>query len=247
MIYGTGDTHTPIDIKKLNSKNFPEEKTMTKNDYVIIMGDFGLWWKNNTDKTEIYWTDWLNNKNFTTLFVDGNHENHFRLLSGMTAPEIIEANLSLPRYKEYTIEEKFGGYVGRISDSIYHLRRGEIYIIEGKKFFVMGGAYSIDKINRIEGISWWKEEEPNNKEIYYGLDNLKNHNNQVDYILGHTAPGSILEQIYPGVNEKYDYTSRFFDHIRTLVRYDQFYCGHWHEDIDYHKYHFLFRRVIPIV
>ena len=43
-IFLTGDTHIPIDISKLNSKNFPEGKNLTKDDYVIVLGDFGLLW-----------------------------------------------------------------------------------------------------------------------------------------------------------------------------------------------------------
>lgn len=42
MIYITGDTHCSIDIRKLNIKNFPEQRNMTKSDYVIIAGDFGV-------------------------------------------------------------------------------------------------------------------------------------------------------------------------------------------------------------
>ena len=70
MIYITGDTHIPIDIKKLNTKNFSEQKTLTKEDYVIICGDFGGVW--NGKNEEKYWLNWLKNKNFTTLFIDGN-------------------------------------------------------------------------------------------------------------------------------------------------------------------------------
>ena len=44
MIYITGDTHIPIDIAKLNEYNFPMQKNLTKNDYVIICGDFGGVW-----------------------------------------------------------------------------------------------------------------------------------------------------------------------------------------------------------
>ena len=43
-IYVTGDTHQSIDIHKLTTSNFPEQKELTKNDYVIICGDFGLLW-----------------------------------------------------------------------------------------------------------------------------------------------------------------------------------------------------------
>ena len=51
MIFITGDTHGEIDIAKLNSKNFPQGNDLTKNDYVIILGDFGFIWKNEPDKT----------------------------------------------------------------------------------------------------------------------------------------------------------------------------------------------------
>ena len=73
MIFITGDTHIPLDISKLNSDKFPQQKELTKNDYVIICGDFGgIWYGNEKDN---YWLNWLEKKNFTTLFVDGNHEN----------------------------------------------------------------------------------------------------------------------------------------------------------------------------
>lgn len=39
MIYVTGDTHANIDIAKLNTTKFPQQKELTKNDFVIICGD----------------------------------------------------------------------------------------------------------------------------------------------------------------------------------------------------------------
>lgn len=221
MIYATGDTHAPIDIRKLNTKNFPEQKEMTKSDYLIILGDFGLWWGNNIkDKTEMYWRKWLNDKKFTTLFLDGNHENHRRLHSGVIAPEVINGTGYYSDSRGYLVEKKFSGYVGRIAGSIYHLRRGEVYTIEGKKFFVMGGAESVDKLSRTEGRSWWREEVPNNKEFYYGLDNLDAHNRSVDYILGHTAPESIINKYlnknYYGVQ---DPVTKFFDRVIETTQF----------------------------
>ena len=40
MIYVTGDIHA--DPSRFNMDNFPEQKEMNKNDFVIICGDFGL-------------------------------------------------------------------------------------------------------------------------------------------------------------------------------------------------------------
>lgn len=249
MIYGVGDTHTPANIHKLNTKNFPQQRNMTKDDYIIVMGDFGLIWDHVMTKADRYWMEWLNNKNFTTLFLDGNHENHYKLLSGITAPDVVNSNGDYIDENGYIIEKKFGGYVGKISDSIYHLRRGEIYIIEGKKFFVMGGAASIDKLNRIEGISWWKEEEPSNKEFYYGLDNLDKHHKTVDYILGHTAPESIIKKYIlhnKDLSGKPDSNTKFFDRVIEITQFKKFYCGHWHKDLVFDKYHFLYENIVLI-
>ena len=78
MIYITGDTHGGF--QRFGSKYFPQQKNMGREDYVIITGDFGgLWDGSNKDQ---YWLDWLEEKPFTTLFVDGNHEN-FDLLNAL--------------------------------------------------------------------------------------------------------------------------------------------------------------------
>lgn len=42
MIYLTGDTHIPIDIDKLSYKSFPEQKQLTRDNFIIVLGDFGL-------------------------------------------------------------------------------------------------------------------------------------------------------------------------------------------------------------
>lgn len=76
-IFVTGDLHGQIDIRKLNKRNFPIQDELTKEDYLIIVGDFGLVWHDT--KEEQYWTKWLSTRNFTTLFIDGNHENFDRL------------------------------------------------------------------------------------------------------------------------------------------------------------------------
>ena len=57
MIYVTGDTHGNIDIHKFNTTIFPEGKTLTKDDYVIVCGDFGLVW--NNDAEDKWWQKWL--------------------------------------------------------------------------------------------------------------------------------------------------------------------------------------------
>ena len=78
MIYVTGDCHG--NFQKFSTEQFPEQQKLTKDDYVIVCGDFGgVWNYEKESNNEKYWLDWLNDKPFTTLFVDGNHENFDRL------------------------------------------------------------------------------------------------------------------------------------------------------------------------
>lgn len=72
MIYVTGDTHS--DFRRFSTNIFPEQRDMTKDDCVIICGDFGgIWDKGGESKEEVYWLKWLEEKPFTLLFVDGNY------------------------------------------------------------------------------------------------------------------------------------------------------------------------------
>ena len=65
-IYVTGDIHgKPI---RLNTESFYEQKEFSGNkedNYVIILGDFGLIWNRDTEsKEEKWWLDWLQEKPF---------------------------------------------------------------------------------------------------------------------------------------------------------------------------------------
>ena len=82
MIYITGDTHGGF--QRFGSKYFPQQTQMGRNDYMIICGDFGGLWDGG--QKDQHWLDWLAEKPFTTLFVDGNHEN-FDLLNALPEKE----------------------------------------------------------------------------------------------------------------------------------------------------------------
>lgn len=207
MIYITGDIHGTIDIHKLNTKRFPQQKTMTKNDYLIICGDFGLVWNNS--KTDLYWRKWLENKKFTTLFVDGNHENH-------------------PLLNEFPEETRFGGKVHKISDSVFHLMRGQVYNIDGYKFFTMGGAASHDMWCRTEGVNWWRQELPDSSEYSQAIRNLNAVNWKVDFVITHCAPTKIHNLMMNG-DERNSLTV-FLQHIYRKLKFREWFCGHYHCD-----------------
>lgn len=224
MIYVTGDTHADIDIGKLSTTKFPQQKSLTKEDYLIVCGDFGLVWDGS--RREIYWQDWLTDKNFTTLWVDGNHEN-FDILY------------------EFPLIDKFGGKVREIAPGIFHLDRGQVLTIDDKKIFVMGGARSHDKVYRKEHISWWKEEMPSNEEMERAIAALDENNWTVDYVLTHCAPRTIQTMIADWYEN--DPLVSFLERVRVDLNFKRWYFGHYHIDRQLNEqFVALYNKVVPI-
>ena len=93
MIYVSGDLHGTVECGHncLSFHSWPLGRELTRNDVVIVAGDFGyVWGGGNTDA---YWLKWLEGRPWTMCFVDGNHENH-RLLAAM--PERERCGVQLP-------------------------------------------------------------------------------------------------------------------------------------------------------
>lgn len=229
MVYITGDIHGHIDIEKLSNEKWPEQKYLTEDDLLIIAGDFGLIYHNVQTKQEKYWLDWLNDKPYKIAFIDGNHEN-FELLN--TYPE----------------EEFCGGKVGRITDNIRHLKRGEIFNFDGVKTFCFGGAQSYDKTMRVTGISWWPEEVPSSIEMYHAINTLANNNNSVDVIITHTLPVKIIELGLKLYNEgQIDPTTVFLQQIYDNVSFKKWYAGHFHIDKQIEQINLLYQTIVPLI
>ena len=119
MIYITGDTHgdfTRFSAKRLRRTGLE----LTQEDYIIICGDFGLCWAK--DKTFEYHCKNFEEKPYTILWVQGNHENYDMI-------------------GEYPLEEWHGGKVRHIiRDKVILLERGQVFEIEGKSFFAFGST-----------------------------------------------------------------------------------------------------------
>jgi len=224
MIYITGDTHGVVDIERLSEKRFPEQRNLTRSDYVIICGDFGCVWAGNEMDDPIL--DWLRERNFTTLFVDGNHENFSALNS-------------------YPIEQWHGGKVHFIRPNVIHLMRGQVYKIGSHTFFTMGGAASTDRDFRIEGRSWWPQEMPSEEEYAEAEHNLAQHNYMVDYIITHTAPCSLVP-ILLDPHAVPDQLTRFLDGLTRRVLYRHWYFGHLHLDKDMLNFSAMYNRLVPL-
>jgi len=217
-IFVCGDTHGGSigDLDKLTSRRFPEGKELTKEDYVIVLGDFGFLWNKTPSSFEKDKYEWFDMKPWTTLFLDGNHENFTRL-------------------DKLPLVDMFGSKVGKVNDSIYHLKRGEVYLINGKTFFTMGGGFSIDKLYRRENVSWWAREMPSKEEYQRGLDQLAKVNNKVDYVLTHSCSNKMFEELayHTNLNHKIageDELRNYFDIIRETIKHKMWFFGHFHYD-----------------
>lgn len=250
MVYCCGDIHG--DPRRFSVDSFPEQKEMTRDDFVIILGDFGLVWSNSKD--EKYWLDWLNNKPFTTLFVDGNHENFDLLYT-------------------YPIVDFHGGKAHKIRDNVYHLMRGYVFDICDKKFFAFGGASSHDiqdgildpndfvdmdafidtcrrwqkhgKMFRIKGVSWWEQEMPNDEEMERGRKSLKAVNNEVDFVISHCAPQEVASLI--GFTERDKLTWYFNELLWDGLKFTRWLFGHCHDNKQIMgKFILLYEQIIRI-
>ena len=246
MIYITGDTHS--DFSRFELDKFPIQKELTKDDYVIICGDFGgVWTFEEENSHEKAILNWLEQRNFTTLFVDGNHENFDRLYN-------------------YSIEEWHGGKVHKIRPSVIHLMRGEIFDIDNKKFFAFGGAKSHDiqdgilnldegeKIYemrkrgayfRIRNYSWWDLELPTDEEMKNGIKNLEEVNYKVDYIISHCCPTNIQTLLNPMY--KKDILTDYLQEISEKCEFKKWYFGHYHENRQVNsEFVLLYEDIVPL-
>ena len=206
MIYITGDTHG--DSVRFIENN-REDASWTEGDVLIICGDFGFVFTGKAGENANL--DYLETKPYTICFCDGNHEN-------------------FPLLYSYPEETWCGGRVHRLRKNVLHLMRGEIFEIQGKRIFAMGGAYSTDREYRILGRSFWQEELPSLEECERAWVNLERRGLRVDLVVSHTAPAAALHAMgkFPDAHEA-DF-QRFLRDLYLNLDFDHWYFGHWHED-----------------
>ncbi len=225
----TGDTHG--DFTRFSNRNWPLAKELTRDDIVVVTGDFGGVWDDS--RRERYWLDWLERRPFTTLFVDGNHENFDMLAT-------------------YPQEYWRGGETDVIRPHVRHLRRGYVFDLYGLKCFVMGGASSHDIQDgildpddpdfkqeyralkrsharfRVQGVDWWPQEMPSQEEYDRAVRNLDKHGWNVDLVLTHCGPTGVIQRIDPRF--KPDPLTDFLEQVNRRLRFRTWYFGHYHTD-----------------
>lgn len=242
MIYVTGDIHGHHSISKLGSRHWKAGKSLTYDDHVIVCGDFGLWWGDDSPKGDLYWRRWLEAKHWTTLWVDGNHENH-EMLDRMP------------------VSEWHGGrvHVDERWPHIIHLMRGEVYDVPtgdgtSVRIFSFGGAASHDMEWRTEGLDWWPREMPNLAEYENGVANLERVGWEVDYVITHDAPSKVKSRLLNDISQSMfsvrwqdDRLNGYLSDFDGRLSYRKWYFGHYHEDrvVD-GRHDVLYDQIVPI-
>ena len=229
---------------------FPEQARMTKQDTMICAGDFGgVWFGDSRDDETL---DWLERLPFTLAFVCGNHENYDAL-------------------ERYPVAEWHGGKVHRVRPHVLHLMRGQIFELDGYRFFTMGGAKSHDIEDgilepdapdferrlmmlqrkpraryRINHISWWAQELPSDEEYAEARRSLDAVGWQVDYIITHCAPTSIA--LMGTRHNEADRLTDFLQEVQERAKYHYWLFGHYHDNkaID-EKHILLWEQIVRVI
>ncbi len=206
MIYLISDLHGKIDFAGIKEYC----NVAQKDDLLIILGDVGLEFEDTEENRKF--TEFILAIDKNIAIVDGNHDN-FAFLNS------------------FPTEDWNGGTVGRITKNILHLKRGNIYNIQGKTFFVFGGCKSSPKWKEM-GL-WHEGEEPTEEQLALAHENLKKCNFKVDYILTHKyeqtpTRGTVCESL-----------REFTLFLEENVEYKQWYAGHWHRNMQVDEKHTL--------
>ena len=241
-LYVTGDTHGDV-ISRFSFKCHPVLRNLTKDDIVIILGDFGIPWNHLTQEQDVYSAKWLDEKPWTTIALRGNHDNTDLL-------------------REMPRENQFGGEVRRLqvgdytADHIFVVDVPTILTLESQKCLCIPGADShdvwpirnsftglnvIDKekdpnwknqtkdfkrrgyFYRIKGESWWPDEGVNIDLCDRLLDNEAGH---FDFIFTHESPALISRELgfAPTIGEAY------LEIMRKHTDFDAWFYGHLHRN-----------------
>ncbi len=220
MIYITGDTHGDFSRFKDSTT-----RKIKKGDTLIVCGDFGFIWNGSRAEKQILKK--IGELRYTVAFIDGCHEN-FKLL------------------EEYPELQWNGGTARSISGKLVHLKRGQVYNIEGKKFFTFGGGHSQDIDIRRETDTWFEQEQPTEADVEEGVKNLLSNEGKVDYIITHEPPQSLKKCLDIDMLHRLE-TDTFFEQIIDQCSFEKWFFGKCHMNkIIPQKFYALFDNVIRL-
>lgn len=130
--------------------------------------------------------------------------------------------------------DKLEANQGWNNENLEYLGRGQTRFIEGKNILGFGGTWSIDKHLRTQGVDWFPQEEPTQRQFWdfvdvgeFGQDIVISHDFAEEFqmreiypaIPGHRSTRVLLQQVWELVRPKF----WFFGHYHDFAQGE--YCG----------------------
>ena len=242
----TGDKHRHFD----RVKEFCREMNTRRKDVLIILGDAGFNYYD--DKRDDDLKKEISALNITLFCLHGNKENR---------PQNVGT---------YGIRSFCGGkvYYEPKYPNIYFAIDGEIYTFEGKKYMVVGGAHSVDKMRCLEeGTPFWYDEMPNDSVKATVEQHLLNKENKIYGMMTHTCPIDYLptemfmstrqnasikrkprkakskKLFKPDIDRS---TEIWLGELEKKLDYEVWFCGHYHVDKQIDKFQMMWRDIRPL-
>ena len=242
----TGDKHRNFQYVK----NFCHDMNTRRKDVLIILGDTGFNYYEDARDDKL--KKEISDLNITLFCLHGNKENR---------PQNVGT---------YGIRNFCGGkvYYEPKYPNIYFAIDGEIYTFEGKKYMVVGGAHSVDRIRCIEqNKPFWEDEMPDQAIKVRVEEKLALENNKIYGMLTHTCPIDYLptemfmstrqnavikrkprkskskKSIKPDIDRS---TEEWFGKIEKELEYEVWYCGHYHIDKQIDKINMMCHEIRPL-
>ncbi|MDR2655485.1 MAG: hypothetical protein LBC56_05340 [Oscillospiraceae bacterium] len=221
MVFVSGDLHG--DRQRFFEPGF---RKLRKNDCLLICGDFGFVWDGSPAERKVL--NSLSKFKYKIMFVEGTHEN-FELLNAFPS------------------EDFCGGKVRALSKNVYQMLRGEIYQIEGKKFFAFGGGHTLDsEAADNTGRGAGQESELTQAGISRARENLERAGWTVDYIISHDIT-SRIRGFLDVQDEGFTLVENFLDEVSKKCSFKRWFFGCYHIDkVISPLYTAVFKNVIPL-
>lgn len=242
----TGDKHRDFSYVK----DFCREMNTRRKDVLIILGDAGFNYYEDARDDKLKKD--ISNLNITLFCLHGNKEDR---------PQNVGS---------YGIRSFCGGkvYYEPKYPNIYFAIDGEIYCFEGKKYMVVGGAHSVDKMRCLEeNKPFWEDEMPDATIKAIVEKRLSAENNKIYGMMTHTCPIDYLptemfmstrqnaaikrkprkakskKLFKPDIDRS---TEEWLGKLEKKLEYEVWYCGHYHVDKKIDKINMMCREIRPL-
>lgn len=216
-VYVIGDIHGDFNILEARFGDVRSPFCGEKKDVLFVAGDAGFINSYESNDSKQKRIKNLNSLPFIIIVVLGNHENY----------DVIE---SLSK------ETIFGGKCYKEDGvDVYYATNGQIFNIDGYKYFTFNGGLSVDKPQRLEleskyGIKFWWEQEIKTQD--FDAAYITYFSNRIDYVITHDVPTTIFNKLTPFIPGRFKEQTcplqPFLEKLYIMKKCKHWYAGHYH-------------------